>query len=456
MLLAPAAVAAQALSRDEQQLVLRLQDPKPTVRRVAAERLGELRTRGAAPELVKAAKTDPEPAVRRAAVRALGRVRDEALIPEMLAILDDPDRSVRVAAIEGLAALYIDREEGFFTRVRETVVHVVPFWDERETLAVEPYDLVDERIPRAIGELMRRDRDRSVRVAAIRALGSLRARGEVDRLADAMASDAEVRPEVLDAFVRIGDTEAARYAIPLFEDENARVAAQAMIAAGRLRAGSAVIPLLNVFGDGEPDRGLVGKVKKGVTFAPDRRRAALQALALIGDPRAEKAFHGSVGDRDAGVRRAAYEGLARGADPRFLDLVSRNALMEKDAGVRLAQAFALYKMKRTDVYPRIVDGLRARATRDQAKEYLLETDAPAHLVPYLRTPDREVQRIVIDVLGHIGDEATIAELRPFVRGTRPETGEAAARAIRRIEWRTRGSVTVVEGTGERPRRVGEP
>src|SRR5215207_1972345 len=98
------------LSPAEQEAVVRLQSGKVEVRRDAAKKLGEIRSRGAAELLARAATEDPDAEVRRAAVVSLGRVGDRARAPEMIAATKDPDAKVRGGAVEGLVNLYLDRD----------------------------------------------------------------------------------------------------------------------------------------------------------------------------------------------------------------------------------------------------------------------------------------------------------------------------------------------------------
>lgn len=417
----------------EQEALVKLQSGKADVRRDAAKKLGDLRSRDAADELAQVAANDPDPEVRRAAVVALGRIGDRSRTADMVAVLEDPDAKVRGGAIEGLVNLYLDRDPGFFTRVRSGLVRVVPFWDERQTQTVDPWVEVDPQITTGIAELMRTDLDRGNRVAAVRALGALRAGSQLDALADAMAADEKLRPEVLDAFVLIGNTEAAAYAIPFFESRDEDLAAQAMLTAGRLRAGKAVTPLLTVYGSDEPKKGIVGTVTS--LFSPERKKAALQALALIGDPRAEDVFTKNFYDKDPDRRRAAYEGIAREADPRYIERVTRDGFREKNRDVQLAQAFALYKMGKPGMMSVIVEALRTSSRRDQAAAYVHEATSPEHLLPFLRERDRDAQRIIIDALGQVGDQQTIAALHPLVRSADTQTALAADRAVKMIEWR---------------------
>lgn len=423
------------LTQAEQESVVKLQSAKPDVRRDAAKKLGELRSRNAGADLARVASSDPDPTVRREAVVALGRARDLARIPDMIPVLKDADPKVRAGAVAGLVNLYLDRDASLFTRVRSGLVRVVPFWDERQTSVVEPYVTVDPAVTTGIAELMRTDQVPDNRVAAVRALGALRATSQIDALADAMAADTKLRPEVLDAFVLIGDTEAATYAIPFFESPDADLAAQAMVTAGRLHAAKAVTPLLTVYGSDAPKKGVVGTVT-GV-FDADRKRAALQALALIGDSRAEGIFVDpqNVASKDPEVRRACYEGLAREGDARYLPLLTQRSLIEKNESVRLAQTFALYKFKQSGTFVLIIDALRERSRRDQAAQYVREADSPDDLMPFIRTPDRDAQRVIIEALGDIGNAQTADALKPLVRGSSPEIALAADRSIRRIEWR---------------------
>ncbi len=422
-----------AMRPEERAELVRLQSAKPDVRRDAAEKLGDLRSTGAAPELVKSATGDPDASVRSAAILALGEIGDRSLVDQMAPVLKDSNEKVRGAAVEALVNVYLDQEKGFFSSVKHVAVVATPFWDEHQTATVEPYDPVSPAATSGIAELLKTDTSHDNRVAAVRALGALRANDQIDGLADAMGSDPKLRSEVLNAFVLIGDPAAARYAIPLFESDNGDVAAEAMYTAGRLRANDAVTPLLTVYGSGGPKTGVVGAVKN--PFPPNRRKAALQSLALIGAPAGHQAFLDNVYNKDTDWRRAAFEGIAREDDPQLLNLVSRSAQTEKNDSVRLAQTFALYMMGRPGMMSVIVQAVSNRSQRDQAAQYIREAKTALDILPFIRTPDPDAQVIVVDALGNLGDQGTADALRPLVRGASPELALAADRSIRRIEWR---------------------
>src|SRR5207253_10879683 len=103
-------------------------------------------------------------------------------------------------------------------------------------------------IIQALGETVRSDNERDVRMSAIRALGVLRGAMAIAQLADALNADQDVRIDAIRAFIKIGDPAAGRYLIPFFRDSNHRVRTQAMVAVGLLKYKPAVEPLLSVYG----------------------------------------------------------------------------------------------------------------------------------------------------------------------------------------------------------------
>jgi hypothetical protein len=249
-----------------------------------------------------------------------------------------------------------------------------------------------------------------------------------------------VRIEVIRAFIKIGDPVAGQYLIPIFHDSTQKVRTQAMVAAGLLKFRPAVAPLLSVYGLGPEKKGSVttvtGAVKGVFTHAPRRDEAALWALSLIGDERAEQTFVENIDDKNAMRRQYAFDGLARIAEKRYMDQISQLVLREGDADVKLAQHWALYRMgSRPNIQYVIHDLDTDRA--QQAHQYLMETEDPSDLYPYIQSSSKVVRRKVIEILGRIGDQATIKELEPVARSS-GRTSDIATLAIKRIEWRMNG------------------
>jgi HEAT repeat protein len=458
------AVIVMADTQSLETLLAYLKSPDASTRQDAARKLGERRARNqlAVEALAVAAAKDEDRGVRAEAVQALGMIKDFSALPEMLGALKDSQEGVRLVAVRSLVALYTEHDIDFITNRRTGWNLLNPFLDTSDHEIIEPYLKVDSTIIEALGNTARDDRDRDVRVAAIRALGVLRGQSALPKLADALNADQDVRIDVLRTFIKIGDPSAGQYAVAFFRDSNQRVRTQAMVAAGMLKYRPAVEPLLSVYGLGSEKKGTItkvtGKVKGVFSYQPGRDEAALWALAMIGDERAEQTFVENIGDPNSNRRRYAFEGLARIGEQRYLDQISRLVLTERDSDVKLAQHWALYKM---GARPNIQHVVRKLDTdqEPQAREYLLEVDSAADLYPYIRSSNKEVGRKVIDILGRIGDAETIRELDPVVRTSGVDTSNAATVAIKRIEWRMSGRPRAddeVLRRETRPRRAANP
>ncbi len=455
-------VAVPAETQSLETLLAYLKSPNSSTRRDAAHKLGERRVRNqlAVEALAVAARKDEDPDVRAEALQSLGMIKDFAALPEMIDALKDPITDVRNAAIKSLVALYTEHDIDFITNRRAGWNLFNPFLDTSDHEIVEPYITVDPAIVTAIGESAHGDAERDVRVSAIRAIGVLRGAAAIPQLADALNADEDLRIEVLRAFIKIGDQSAGPHLTPFFRDSDHKVRTQAMVAAGMLKYKPAVEPLLSVYGLGPEKKGtfrMVGdKVKGRFTYLPPRDEAALWALSLIGDEKAEQTFVENITDKDGDRRQYAIEGLARIADPRYLDQISRLVLTEKNGDVKLAEYWALYKMGSTANMQYVVRKLETDQ-EEQAHAYLLESNA-VDLYPHVRSSSKEVRRKVIEILGLIGDQDTIKELEPVVRTSSASTADVATVAIKRIEWRMSGrpraNDTVLQR--DRPRRASNP
>ncbi|HKP86028.1 MAG TPA: HEAT repeat domain-containing protein [Blastocatellia bacterium] len=458
---------APADNQSLETLLAYLKSPNTGTRQDAARRLGERRERNqlAVEALAVAALKDEDPNVREEAVNSLGKIKDFTALPDMISALKDARTNVRNTAVRSLVMLYTEHDIDFITNRREGWNWFNPFLDTSDHEIVEPYITVDPSIINALGETARNDSERDVRISAIRALGVLRGHAVTTQIADALNADQDVRIDAIRTFIKIGDPAAGSYLIPFFRDSNRKVRTQAMVAAGLLKYKPAVEPLLSVYGLGPEKKGtmskVVGKVKGRFTYLPPRDEAALWALSLIGDERAEQVFVENMTDSDADRRQYAFEGLARIGDARYLDQISRLVLTEKNGDVKMAEYWALYRMGSRPNIQNIVRKLDTDQ-QEQARTYLLESNSPADLYPYIRSSSKEVSRQVIEILGRIGNSDTIKELEPVAQTSGAETADLATVAIKRIEWRLSGRPRATDDVlrrqtdSDRPRRAANP
>lgn len=454
--------AAPAETQSLETLLAYLKSPNAGTRRDAAHKLGERRIRNqlVVEALAVSARKDEDADVRAEALQSLGMIKDFSALAEMIAALKDDKPDVRGVAIKSLVALYTEHDIDFITNRRAGWNLFNPFLDTSDHEIIEPYMTVDPSVIASIGESARGDRERDVRVAAVRALGVLRGSAAIPQLADALNADQDLRIEVLRAFIKIGDQSAGPHLIPFFRDSDHSIRTQAMVAAGMLKYKPAVEPLLSVYGLGPEKKGRLkmvsDKVKGRFTYLPPRDEAALWALSLIGDEKAEQTFVENMTDNDADRRQYAIEGLARTAEPRYQDQISRLVLTEKHNDVKLAEYWALYKMGGSSNIQYVVRKLETDQ-EDQARAYLLESN-PADLYPHINSSSRSIRYKVIEILGRIGDQDTIKELEPVVRTSSPSTADVATVAIKRIEWRMSGRPRASDSVmqRERPRRASNP
>jgi HEAT repeat protein len=460
VLLGALIVPAMAENQSLETLLAYLKSPNADTRRDAARKLGERRVRDslAVDALAVAARRDDSKEVRAEAMKSLGLIKDMTALPDMLDGLKDAQKNVRSVTVHALVALYTEHDIDFVTNHRKGFNRLNPFMDTDDHEIIEPYISVEPSLINAMGETARADLDREVRISAIRALGVLRGRAALPQLADALNADQDVRVDVIRAFIKIGDVESGRYLVPFFRDTDEKVRNQAMFATGFLKYKGAVQPLLSVYGRGPESRSTMQNVKNVFTPTTQRDKAALVALAMIGDDRAEQVFLENLTDKDSSRRQSAVEGLARIGDQKYSDQISRLVLTEKDSDVKLAQQWALYKLGQRDQMRNLVPKLYS-GQDDQAYAYLMEIEQVADLYPYTRSSNLEIRRKVIEILGKIGDKATIAELQPVATSSSAETADTATVAIKRIEWRLAGKPRASDEVlrkQTRPRRAANP
>ena len=355
-----------------------------------------------------------EPKVRRAALKALASRGAEALEPLSL-LVGDPERDIRSDAIGAIVAIYVEppprehvssAEEAFgWTRYRTTPWAVPPAlvtnlvraladdWssvrrDAAYTLGVVMTPPIDARVADELIYSLA-DPDSSVRLAAVKSLGRLRA-------------------------TRAGDQLIGRIVDP---DLPVRLAA--MRAVGEIREARALVALQEQL-----------DYYRGATAG----RAALEALARIAHPSTANLFAEERFSKSEAHRRYAYEGIAR-IGVADADAVAMEQLLteERDEAVVAAMAFALAASGRPYL-DRLVQALADPDTANQALEYVVELGSaqPSALVPYLQHADPIVRERVAMAVGFVGDAGAEAALFKLTSDGTPSVRRAAEVALIRM------------------------
>ncbi|HLL70996.1 MAG TPA: hypothetical protein VK363_06155 [Pyrinomonadaceae bacterium] len=139
-------------------------------------------------------------------------------------------------------------------------------------------------------------------------------------------------------------------------------------------------------------------------------------------------------DRDAFVRQRAAEELARLAAVPQRKLVEGYRLQEKNARVRLALDWALYRMGKSEALYTVVRDLDS--TRyNQSEAYLAELETPAPLYAILPRVNGNTQVKLLEALARAGDADTLQVVEPYATSPDPKIADAARFATREITRR---------------------
>jgi HEAT repeat protein len=175
-----------------------------------------------------------------------------------------------------------------------------------------------------------------------------------------------------------------------------------------------------------------------------------EALTLRQKQAAKQATLG-LADRDPLIRQRAAEELARLADPDQMKLIAGYRAEEKNARVRLALDWALYRLGKRESLFNIVRDLDS-SRRNQSESYLSQLDSPTPLYIFLEHVNGKTQIRLLEAFAHIGDAETIERLKAYTSSDDPQIAEAARFATREINARL--SQTPADASSARPRQVG--
>ena len=139
-------------------------------------------------------------------------------------------------------------------------------------------------------------------------------------------------------------------------------------------------------------------------------------------------------DRDPLTRQRAAEDLARLATPAQRKLVEGYRLQEKNARVRLALDWALYRMGKTPALFAVVRDLDSNR-RNQSEAYLAELETPEPLYSLLPQVNGNTQVLLLEALARTGNADTLPIVEPYASSVDPKIADAARFATREITRR---------------------
>jgi HEAT repeat protein len=368
---------------------------------------------------------NPDPKTRGAAIRLLRDAKYPEAVAPVAPLILDPIDDIQLEAISAELSFFLEQDVkpkkmvGFVVEKRRGAVAAAAF--DLGPLAVWPRAVPPELTSSLLQAVD--DDNAKVRLEAIYATGVIAkaplADADAQRLIKALDHyDPAVRAAAARVIGRLEVKEAGDALIKAITDSQSDVRYSAMRALGAIHEPRAIVALTEQ----------LAFYKKG-----EGAWSALDALAQIGSPVSAPLFKDRLQDKDPFARRAAIEGLGRAGDTASLDVLEKTVTMDESVMVRLATAFALQKLGR-NYLARIVDLMNSK-TFTQGQGYLIELGPAAvpTVVPRLQDPDPGLREALVDVLGVLGNDTTIAVLEPLTKDRDTSVAAAAKRAIARLQ-----------------------
>jgi HEAT repeat protein len=409
-------------------LLLFRQDPSiesvsPKERQAAIDKMAVLGNREAIPQLAAALKKEPKSDIRAEIVAALGRIQDQAAVPVLADTLrNDLDQKVRSQSIDSLLRIYIPIADSgplrnIFNRVKSVFL-------EPNAPVVGPEVQVDPAAKEALSLTMQKDFDDQVRVQAVRALASLRARDQVATLGAELENPRNrehrtVRVEIARTLGQLRDPAAGPALERTLRDTDSQLVAEAVLSIGLVGYNEAR-PLLDQMFRTHPNRLIKSRT--------------LEALALLRDKGSVPLFESLLAHQDDYYRELSAEGLARlnyeGAR-KWQTLFEQ----EKKPNVKNALAYGLAAAGDPDYINNLANALDSRQS-GQAEVYLYELgkfdNQLNELYRYLRSANPRVRGGIARVIGNVGDPSSIEHIRPLTEDPNVEVVREAVGAMRKL------------------------
>ncbi len=319
---------------------------------------------------------------RKRAARSIGVRGRASAIASLAPLLDDPDWSVRQAAVEALGVV--------------ADAAAVPLL----VAAVKQADQVQDQAGAA-----------AVRASAVEAFGRIGA-ASVGPLLEALRDrHAKLRETAIEALGAIGGRDAEAALASMLADDRSSVR-QAAAAALARAAGPAAVPALRT-ALGHKD--------------PATRRCAADALATVRHATAVDAVRTALGDRDRQVRDAAVGALAAIGTPDAVSaLIASFLAADRELQPALSAALKSFEWVPTDVSQRAVHAALHGRFDEAAAEGAAAVDP---LIAALADRDPSARLGAVTSLGRLGDPRASADIAALFKDSEASVREAAADAL---------------------------
>ncbi len=404
------------------------QDPDPKARVRAARELGKQGSDAIA--RLQPMLSDPVPEVRIEAVKAIVDIGTQASLDPLIQATRDNDPEVQIRATDGLVNFYYPGyvQTGLSASLRRVSNFFKDAFTQGNDVMIPVYVQVRPDVIEALGKLARGGASMTARANAAHAIGILRGQAALPDLYQALRSkDDLVMYESLYAIQKIRDPSAAPHIAYLLRDLDEKVQVTAIETTGLLRNRDALPELRRVLADPR---------NKKVA------RAALTAIAMIPDEESRPLYLKHLDDKDEDMRAAAAEGLARLKNPADLAALDKVFNSERKMPPRLADAFALVMLGKTEVsefspLQYLINSLNSSAWRGVGRAYLIEAAREPGVrrtleEAVLRGTRQEKIELAL-VLSRSGDKQSLAALEKLSHDPDTDVAQAALNASRTLK-----------------------
>jgi HEAT repeat protein len=371
---------------------------------------------------------NPDPKARMSSISLLRESKYLEAIEPLAPLVNDPLDEIQLAAIDAELSFYLVEDAGARRRYA-FIVEVRNAGRAENAFSSGPLATWPRPLPASLAAALLKavdDENPKVRVEAIYTFGAIGTPAAGEEHAEALLHaldhyDPAIRAAAARVIGRLKVKSAGEALIKAVNDSQDTVRFTAMRALGEIgevRAIQALTKQLEFYRKGEG------------------AWSALDGLARIGHASSVALFAARLADRDAFVRRAAVEGLARAGASTQVTALETIATSDSSRMVRAAASFALQKLGKNYI-ARLVEPLDSSSMAPQIAGYFLELGQPAvaPLTSHLKDPDAAIRGNVALILGAIGTSAQVPALEPLLTDRSEEVRRAAERAMQRLKVR---------------------
>jgi HEAT repeat protein len=370
--------------------------------------------------------------VRVEAVKQLNTVGGPRTLNALTVAANDADPEVQMHAIDGLINIFLPGylKSGLARATTRTPdgIRVKP--NDPGDFVVEGFVTVAPEAITALTQALKSSKNFDVRANAARALGMFRASAAVQPLSEALYSKNDaLMYESLIAIQKIRDASAGPGVAFLVRDLNPKIQLAALKTAGILRARNAG-PNIRTVIDDQPSLAAT--------------RAAVEALAMIADPADRGLFLRFLDHKDAELRGAAAEGLARLHNAGDTERLTKAFNDEREYSPRLSMAFALVSLGRMEIndlspFRYLINSLNRASFRNVTLAFLTElareSAARLTIYPNLDRATKDEKTGLCVVFGESGQQDSVPYLNRLKDDKDPEVAQACLRSLRTLEAR---------------------